>query len=76
MIGHIVAEMPEKCIPKMKSWMILRFTGYQAPKSWTERAYPHLIYFHEVNAGGHFAQREQPQLFARELRTAFKSLRK
>lgn len=48
---------------------------YQAPKSWTERAYQHLIYFHEVNKGGHFAQWEQPQLFAEELRAAFKSLR-
>ena len=48
---------------------------YQAPRSWAERAYPHLIYFHEVNKGGHFAQWEQPQLFAEELRAAFKSLR-
>ena len=48
---------------------------YQAPKTWTERAYHHLIYFHEAKNGGHFAQWEQPQLFAEELRAAFKSLR-
>lgn len=48
---------------------------YQAPKTWTERAYHHLIYFHEANNGGHFAQWEQPQLFAEELRSAFKTLR-
>jgi pimeloyl-ACP methyl ester carboxylesterase len=48
---------------------------YQAPKSWTERSYHNLIYFHEVDKGGHFAQWEQPQLFAEELRAAFKSLR-
>lgn len=48
---------------------------YQAPKSWTERSYHNLIYFHEVNKGGHFAAWEQPQLFAKELRAAFKSLR-
>jgi pimeloyl-ACP methyl ester carboxylesterase len=48
---------------------------YRAPKSWTERAYPHLIYFHEVDKGGHFAAWEQPELFARELRAAFRSLR-
>lgn len=48
---------------------------YQAPKSWTERAYPKLIYFNEVNKGGHFAQWEQPQLFAEEMRAAFKTLR-
>lgn len=48
---------------------------YQAPKSWTERSYHHLIYFNEVNKGGHFAQWEQPQLFAEEMRAAFKTLR-
>jgi pimeloyl-ACP methyl ester carboxylesterase len=48
---------------------------YQAPKSWAEKAYAHLIYFHEASNGGHFAQWEQPQLFAEELRAAFKTLR-
>lgn len=49
---------------------------YQAPRSWTEKAYHNLIYFNEVKKGGHFAQWEEPQLFAEELRAAFKSLRK
>lgn len=49
---------------------------YQAPKSWTEKAYQNLIYFNEVNKGGHFASWEEPQLFAEEMRAAFKSLRK
>jgi len=48
---------------------------YQAPRSWAERAYPGLVYFHEVDRGGHFAAWEQPQLFAEELRAAFRSLR-
>lgn len=48
---------------------------YQAPRSWAERSYSKLVYFHEVNKGGHFAQWEQPQLFAEEMRAAFKSLR-
>lgn len=48
---------------------------YQAPKSWAEQSYHKLIYFHEVDKGGHFAQWEQPQLFAEEMRAAFKSLR-
>ena len=49
---------------------------YQAPRSWAERAYPHnLIYFHEVDKGGHFAAWEQPDLFAEEMRAAFRSLR-
>jgi len=48
---------------------------YQAPRSWTERAYPKLIYYNRVDKGGHFAAWEQPLLFAAELRAAFKSLR-
>jgi pimeloyl-ACP methyl ester carboxylesterase len=48
---------------------------YQAPRSWTERAYPKLIYYGRAEKGGHFAAWEQPEIFARELRAAFKSLR-
>jgi pimeloyl-ACP methyl ester carboxylesterase len=48
---------------------------YRAPRSWAERAYHKLIYFHTVDNGGHFAAWEQPELFATEIRAAFKSLR-
>jgi pimeloyl-ACP methyl ester carboxylesterase len=48
---------------------------YEAPLSWTKRAYPQLIYYNKVNKGGHFAAWEEPQLFAEELRAAFRSLR-
>ena len=48
---------------------------YQAPRSWTERAYPKLIYYNKVDRGGHFAAWEQPELFAAEMRAAFRSLR-
>ncbi len=48
---------------------------YRAPQTWARRAYPNLIYFREVDRGGHFAAWEQPALFAAELRAAFKSLR-
>ncbi|CAM2146096.1 putative epoxide hydrolase [Pararobbsia alpina] len=48
---------------------------YQAPKSWSEQAYPSLYYYHQVAKGGHFAAWEQPQLFAEELRAAFKPVR-
>jgi pimeloyl-ACP methyl ester carboxylesterase len=47
---------------------------YQAPRSWAERAYPNLIYFNEVDRGGHFAAWEQPELFSQEIRAAFKPL--
>ncbi len=48
---------------------------YRAPETWARRAYRNLIYFHEVDKGGHFAAWEQPELFAAELRAAFKPLR-
>jgi len=48
---------------------------YRPPESWARRSYPNLIYFNEVDRGGHFAAWEQPELFAGELRAAFKSLR-
>ena len=48
---------------------------YHAPRSWTERAYPKLIYYNQVDKGGHFAAWEQPHLFAAEVRAAFRSFR-
>jgi len=49
---------------------------YRVPETWARRAYRNLIYFHEVDKGGHFAAWEQPELFSAELRAAFRSLRK
>ena len=48
---------------------------YRAPRRWAEEVYPNLVYFHEADRGGHFAAWEEPQLFASELRAAFRSLR-
>lgn len=49
---------------------------YRPPESWARRAYRNLIYFNEVDKGGHFAAWEQPALFSAELRAAFRPLRK
>jgi pimeloyl-ACP methyl ester carboxylesterase len=48
---------------------------FQAPRSWAKKVYPNLIYFNEVDRGGHFAAWEEPELFAGELQAAFSSLR-
>ncbi|MCC3158436.1 epoxide hydrolase 1 [Hymenobacter sp. 15J16-1T3B] len=45
-------------------------------EAWARRAFPTLNYFHEVDKGGHFAMWEYPELFATELRAAFKPQRK
>jgi len=48
---------------------------YRAPETWARRAYPNLVYFNEAENGGHFAAWEQPELFSREVRAAFRPLR-
>src|SRR2546429_124795 len=48
---------------------------FRAPRSWVEKGYPTLTYFHEADRGGHFAAWEEPELFATEVRAAFRSLR-
>jgi pimeloyl-ACP methyl ester carboxylesterase len=50
--------------------------NYQAPRSWTERAYHQLVYYNNVDKGGHYAAWEQPQLFSAEVRAGFRPLRK
>src|SRR6476661_8205452 len=48
---------------------------WRTPRSWVEASYPNVTYFNEVDRGGHFAAWEEPELFAAEMRAAFKSLR-
>jgi len=48
---------------------------FRAPRSWVEKAYPTLTYFNEAGKGGHFAAWEEPELFATEIRAAFRPLR-
>jgi len=48
---------------------------WRTPRSWVEKAYPHVMYFNEVDRGGHFAAWEEPELFSEEIRAAFRSLR-
>jgi pimeloyl-ACP methyl ester carboxylesterase len=48
---------------------------FRAPRSWAEKVYPHVIYFHEAARGGHFAAWEEPQLFSEEVRAGFRPLR-
>jgi pimeloyl-ACP methyl ester carboxylesterase len=68
---------PEKTTEISLPVAITVFPGesYRAPETWARRAYRNLIYFHEVDMGGHFAAWEQPELFSAEIRAAFKPLR-
>jgi pimeloyl-ACP methyl ester carboxylesterase len=48
---------------------------YEAPRSWTKRAYPNLIHYNKLDKGGHFAAWEQPELFCSEVRAGFRGVR-
>jgi pimeloyl-ACP methyl ester carboxylesterase len=48
---------------------------FRAPETWARRAFPTLNYFNEAKKGGHFPAWEEPQIFAEEMRAAFKTLR-
>ena len=54
---------------------VFPYERYQAPRSWAERAYHNLIYYNQLDRGGHFAAWEQPQLFAEEVRAGVRPLR-
>lgn len=75
--GSPALSAPQKTSEIALPVAITVFPGesYRAPETWARRAYPNLSYFHEVDKGGHFAAWEQPELFATELRAAFRPLR-
>jgi pimeloyl-ACP methyl ester carboxylesterase len=66
--------------PPEVSLPVIGFTTFpgeiwRSPRSWVEAGYPNLTYFHEAERGGHFAAWEEPELFSKELRAAFESVR-
>jgi pimeloyl-ACP methyl ester carboxylesterase len=48
---------------------------FQAPRHWVKHAYHNLVYYNEAPKGGHFAAWEEPEIFAGEMRAAFRTLR-
>jgi len=77
-LGQFVAASGGMAPPPVKVPVgFTTFPGeiWAAPRSWVEVPYPGLAYFNKVDRGGHFAAWEEPELFAQEMRAAFKSLR-
>src|SRR5262245_61874671 len=79
--GRALAQALASGQPPPKVSVPVGFTTFpgeiwRTPRSWAEASYPSLTYFNEAQKGGHFAAWEEPQLFAEELRAAFKSLRR
>jgi pimeloyl-ACP methyl ester carboxylesterase len=76
--GQAAAHAAGQARPEMKLPMgFTMFPGeiFRAPRSWAEKLYPHVIYFGEVDKGGHFAAWEEPELFSEEIRAGFRPLR-
>jgi pimeloyl-ACP methyl ester carboxylesterase len=48
---------------------------WRTPRSWVDASYPNVVYFNEVDKGGHFAAWEEPEVFSEEVRAAFRSIR-
>jgi pimeloyl-ACP methyl ester carboxylesterase len=67
------AKPPELSLPV--AFTVFPDEIFRAPRHWAEKVYPNLTYFNEVDKGGHFAAWEEPELFASELRDAFRPLR-
>lgn len=76
--GSVILSAPQKTNEVSLPVAITAFPEdvYLPPETWSRRAYKNLIYFNEVDKGGHFAAWEEPQLFSVELRAAFRPLRK
>jgi len=45
------------------------------PRSWAQVRYKNIVYWNELDRGGHFAAFEQPELFVGELRACFRLMR-
>ena len=76
--GQAAAHAADQAPPQVKLPVgFTTFPGeiFRAPRSWAEKLYPNLIYFHEAARGGHFAAWEEPHLFSEELRAGFRPLR-
>jgi pimeloyl-ACP methyl ester carboxylesterase len=76
--GRAAAAAAGQAPPEVKlpvGFTVFPGESFRAPRSWVELGYPTLAYFHEASKGGHFAAWEEPELFATEIRAAFKPLR-
>jgi pimeloyl-ACP methyl ester carboxylesterase len=71
------ADTPSPPPPVALPFGFTTFPGeiWKTPRSWVEKVYPNVIYFNEVDKGGHFAAWEEPELFSMEIRAAFRTLR-
>ncbi len=65
--GSTDVEMPTGCSIFPKEIV-------PTPRKWAETRYKHIVYWNELEKGGHFAAFEQPELFVEEIRKCFRSM--
>ena len=70
-----LAFFAPKGVPLPTGVSAFRDEIYQAPESWTRKAYPHLVFYKRHDKGTHFAAWEQPQALAEDLRETFRGVR-
>ena len=70
-----LAFFAPKGVPLPTGVSAFRDEIYQAPESWTRKAYPHLVFYRRHDKGTHFAAWEQPQALTQDLRDTFRSVR-
>jgi len=70
-----LAFFAPKGVPLPTGVSAFRDEIYQAPESWTRKAYPHLVFYKSHPTGTHFAAWEQPQALVEDLRATFRSVR-
>ncbi|HEX7980085.1 MAG TPA: epoxide hydrolase [Gemmatimonadaceae bacterium] len=73
--GFAKTDLGPKNIPIPVAVSVFPDEVYYAPRSWTERAYPKLVHYNQLDRGGHFAAWEQPTLLVEEMRVGLRSVR-
>jgi pimeloyl-ACP methyl ester carboxylesterase len=48
---------------------------FRPSRRWAEKRFTNIVYWNELEKGGHFAAFEQPEIFVKELRDSFRKLR-
>jgi len=48
---------------------------FRTSKRWAEKRFTKLVYFNELDKGGHFAAFEQPEMYLKEVRACFRKMR-
>jgi len=71
--AHVPPPMGPVTIPA--AYTVFPGELYRVPRTWVEYTYKNLMYYNEAPRGGHFAAWEEPELFASEVRAAFRPLR-